>query len=521
MEDNRRQQRSGTKGPQLPPTKKGEKTHHSKDSALNLKMPGSNVTVDSQVRQRQAEEERRTRMEIERKRREKEEQKLKTGQERYQKAEHGQENKNAGYERENKSMKKGGTQVSKKEQNHKRKIKRLWGILGAEIVFFSLLLIGYAVFYANSKMDKLDYNDINIEDLSINDGLSDLTREKYTTIALFGLDARDITTDRGNHSDTIIIASVNNETKEVKLVSIYRDCYLEQENPYGNYDDTYTKITHAYAFGGPTGAIATINKNLDLQITEYVTVNFASLTDVIDDLGGITLNVDEAERQAVNHWIPETAEIAGMSYTNLEVTGDVTLDGLQAVTYARIRSVGNGDIERASRQREVLAAILEKMKHSDLKTLNQILDHVLPEVSTSLSKKEILGLMVNLLDYELTENEGFPFIYSTKNVYDPIIGAELSDVVPANLENNVLLLHEFLYDAEIQWEIGSEEGTDDLSEDDLNGQGDIGVSDTDTESLDEDIEYYTPSSEVHEISEYIQSFTGIYPPEDPEFRGGF
>lgn len=395
-----------------------------------------------------------------------------------------------------------GRQMSKKALARKRKMKRLWSILGAEVVIFSLLLIGYAIFYANSKMDEMNYNDLNIEDLSINEGLSDLTNEKYTTIALFGIDARDVTTDKGNRSDTIIIACVNNETKEVKLVSVYRDCYLEQENPVGSYDDAYTKITHAYAFGGPVATIATLNKNLDLQITEYVTVNFASLTDVVDDLGGITLNVDEAERQSVNFWLPETADIAGMSYTELYETGDVTLDGLQAVTYARIRNIGNGDIDRAGRQREVLAAILDKMKKSDLRTLNKILDHVLPEVSTSLSKKEILALMANLMEYELVGDDGFPFIYDYGSIYDEPTDMYLDMDVPANLVNNVVLLHQYLYDAQIESDATGIDNTGSASN---NGS--------------EDVEYYSPSAEVQRISDRIQNFTGAYPPEDPEFRG--
>lgn len=459
-----------------------EKDNNMEDNRrTGLKMPVSNTTVESKARQRQLEEMRRSQTKVERR-------------------EHpGYRNSDI---KEDNGMRNNNRQISKKALARKRKMKRLWSILGAEVVIFSLLLIGYAIFYANNKMDEMNYNDLNIEDLSINEGLSDLTNEKYTTIALFGIDARDVTTDKGNRSDTIIIACVNNETKEVKLVSVYRDCYLEQENPVGSYDDAYTKITHAYAFGGPTATIATLNKNLDLQITEYVTVNFASLTDVIDDLGGITLHVDEDERQSVNIWIPETADIAGMSYTPLYETGDVTLDGLQAVTYARIRNIGNGDIDRAGRQREVLAAILDKMKKSDLRTLNKILDHVLPEVSTSLSKKEILALMANLMEYELVGDEGFPFIYDYGSIYDEPTDMYLDMDVPANLVNNVVLLHQYLYDAQIESE--------------ATGIDNVGSA---SNNSSEDVEYYSPSVEVQRISDRIQSFTGAYPPEDPEFRG--
>lgn len=502
--------RSG--GPMLPPTRKlsREENERLRSASAGLRMPGSNTTVDSKVRQRQAEEERRTRREIQRRKMEAEQQNMKqkqiAGQERIPGAAGGRNQ----YIEEEHSMKKNGNKTSQKALARKRKMKRLWGILGGEIMVLGLLIIGYGIFYINNKMDQMNYNELDDSDLSINEGLSALTREEYTTIALFGLDSRDVTSDTGNRSDTIIIASLNNKTKEVKLVSIYRDTYLELANPTnGNHDGLYTKITHAYAYGGPKAAVATLNKNLDLQITEYATVNFASLTDVINDLGGITVNVDEAERQSVNIWLPETAEIAGMSYNNLYETGDVTLDGLQAVTYCRIRNIGNGDIDRAGRQREVLGAILDKAKQSDLVTLNRILDDVLPSVSTSLSKKEILGLMTGVFEYEVTENEGFPFIYSARLAYDQTLGQDLSMDVPANLERNVELLHEFLFDAHI------------VSNETAGGEPSSEAAGTSSEEDEEDKKIYTPSYEVIRISNEIQGNTGLTPPEDPEFRGGF
>lgn len=518
MEENRMLSSGRSGGLMLPPTRKlsKEENERLRNASAGLRMPGSNTTVDSKVRQKQAEEERRTRREIQRRKMEAEEQSIR--QRRTVGQEPGTASGRNQYIEEEESMKKNGNKTSQKALARKRKMKRLWGILGAEVMVLGLLIIGYGIFYINNKMDQMNYNEIDDTDLSINEGLSALTREEYTTIALFGLDSRDVTSDTGNRSDTIIIASLNNKTKEVKLISIYRDTYLELANPTnGNHDGLYTKITHAYAYGGPKAAVATLNKNLDLQITEYATVNFASLTDVIDDLGGITVNVDEAERQAVNIWLPETADIAGMSYSNLYETGDVTLDGLQAVTYCRIRNIGNGDIDRAGRQREVLGAILDKAKQSDLMTLNRILDDVLPSVSTSLSKKEILGLMTSVFEYEVTENEGFPLIYSATFAYDQTLEQDLSMVVPANLERNVELLHEFLFDVRI---VSNEtEGSAPSSETE-GSSSEEGAATTSMEN-EEDKETYTPSAEVIRISDEIQESTGLTPPEDPEFRGRF
>ncbi len=485
MEDNRRVQSSL----QVPPTRGRSEAERSrlKGASAGLRMPGSSETVERKVQQRRAEEERKTRVEMQRHRRA-EEQRVNIEDERKMKQDTGN---------------------SKKAQARKRKVKRLWGILGAEIIVLFVLLIAYVIHYADSKMNQMDYNEINENDLSINEGIT--SGEAYTTIALFGIDARDVSTDTGNRSDTIMIASIDNETKEVKLVSVFRDTYLELSNRGGSNDGLYTKITHAYAYGGPKAAVATLNKNLDLQITEYVTVNFASLTDVIDDLGGITVNVDEGELSEINRIIPETAVITGKNFTPLSVTGDVTLDGLQATTYCRIRYNGGGsDIVRAERQREVINAILSKAKQSDLGTLNRILDDVSTNVSTSLSKPELLSLMSGIFDYKLTESQGFPFTYHMGYAYDQTLGKELSMDIPGNLEDNVILLHEFLYDAVPAGSVSTTEA---------NGTEDAPGQSSTTEADPEKI--YEPSDEVQRISNEIERNTGIVSPDDPEFRGAF
>lgn len=499
-------------GPQVPPTRRStaEEMNRLRQASAGLRMPGSNETVDHDVRQRREEAERRTREEIERRR-----------------------NADANeYERGNTDM--GETRRRKpsaKALARKKRIKKLWMILGIEVLVFSLLIIGYGIFYLNNKLGMLDYNQLDETDLSINDGI-DENQEGYTTIALFGLDSRDVTSDTGNRSDTILVASIDNKTKDVKIISVYRDTYLELENPDGKNDGLYTKITHAYAYGGPKAAVATLNKNLDLPITDYVTVNFASMAEVVDDLGGITVNVDEAERQSVNTWLPETASIAGRSYNALYETGDVTLDGLQAVTYCRIRNIGAGDIDRAARQREVLEAILTKAKSSDLSTLNKILDDVLDDISTSLSKKDLIALMANVFDYNITGNEGFPMVYHAGMYYDQAAGQELSIDVAADLENNVQLLHQFFYDAEIDPELTQSSATDETGDGSGDGTGgETGAADGGTaggtpegaaaSTQDSSEERYTPSAEVLRISDEIKNNTGVYPPDDLTFRGGF
>lgn len=493
MEDNRKRKNIQKKGSEIPTIQRRtveEERRRMQNASAGLRMPGSDVSVETDIRRRKLDGE--LRQQSERKQEEDIEDYRAMG--------------------EKKSM-------SKKVLARRKKNKRLWKILGAEIVLFSILIIGYGVFYANDKLNKMNYNELDEEDLGINEGLSEEPVEKYTTIALFGIDARDVSTDTGNRSDTIMIASIDNETKEVRIVSVYRDNYFEIENPNnGKCDDMYTKATHAYGYGGPKAAVATLNKNLDLQIRDYVTVNFASLTDVIDDLGGIEVEVDSDEMYGVNLYIAETAEVAGKSYTPLTQTGMVTLDGLQATTYCRVRyETAGGDIGRAERQREVVQAILTKAKKADLATLNTILDDVLPKISTSLSKKELLTLMSGIFDYDITETSGFPFVYKAASAYDEPSGQNLSVIVAGNLQNNVVLLHEFLYDLEPA--SGYEWKETEATEDDVTGSA-TETSASTTEALDPSMTY-TPSSEVRRISKEIETNLGIYPPDDPEFRGQY
>ena len=295
-----------------------------------------------------------------------------------------------------------------------------WGIAFlVEILVLVVMVVVYVAVYFNKKYDKVQYHEINEEDLAINEG-SNEAQKGYTTIALFGIDSRSNTDmEEGNRSDSIMIASINNDTKEVRIVSVYRDTLLEIEDGSG----LTTKVNAAYAYGGPELAIQTLNSNLDLQITDFVTVNFLALTKAIDDLGGI--NVD----------------ITGIYSDGVFTTGPQLLNGTQATAYSRIRSTDQGDITRTERQREVLSKMIAKAKSSDLSTINNIIDDVFPNVCTSISKDDMINLAKSLMQYELGDTIGFPMAWSPVN--HPTKGSIL---VPANLEANVSALHEFLFD---------------------------------------------------------------------------
>lgn len=312
-----------------------------------------------------------------------------------------------------------------------------WGIaFFVEVLIIVLMVVVYMGIYLNDKFEKVQYHEIDEENLSINEGANE-AQKGYKTIALFGIDARSNTSmQEGNRSDSIMIASINNDTKEVKIVSVYRDTLLEIEDGSG----LTTKVNAAYAYGGPELAIKTLNANLDLNITEFVTVNFLALTKAIDDLGGITVDISSGELAVINLGISEQINITGIYSDGVFTTGSQLLNGTQATAYARIRSTDQGDITRTERQREVLSKMIAKAKSSDLSTINNIIDDVFPNVCTSISKDEMVELAKSLFDYQLGNTVGFPLAWSPVN--HPTKGSIL---VPADLSANVSALHEFLY----------------------------------------------------------------------------
>ena len=297
-----------------------------------------------------------------------------------------------------------------------------------------------ACLYVMAKWDKIDTQEINAEDLIINQEVQVQKNEDidlgegYTNVALFGVDSRDGNLGKGNRTDCIIVASLNNETKEIKMVSVYRDTLLDLS------EGTYQKCNAAYSYGGPVTAINMLNMNLDLDIEDYVTVDFGAISDAIDLLGGIEVDVTDEEARYLNQYLQETADSAGKEAHFLDAGGHLLLDGAQATTYARIRSTAGGDFTRTERQRLVVEKMFEKARTADLGTINSIIDAVFPQVSTSFTLQEVLMYASAYSQYTLGENMGFPVDKTT----DTLSGLG-SIVIPQDLTSNVAKLHEFLF----------------------------------------------------------------------------
>lgn len=314
-----------------------------------------------------------------------------------------------------------------------------------EIIVLLLFIGGLFVYgQISAKLDKIDIQetDLQEQDIVTNDQAPQMTG--YTTYALFGLDHRSKNEKLNTeNSDTIIIASINNDTKAVKLVSVYRDTLLNVK------DDTYSKANAAYALGGPAQAVNMLNTNLDLNITDYVSIDFDALVTVVDCLGGLDIPLSYAEIVHMNNYCVETAEETGKSYTPVElpepkpedqeaIVGTYHLNGVQATSYCRIRYTASLDMGRTERQRRVIQMIVDKAKKAGLSTIFDIMDQVFPMVKTSVSKTEILKLIPAMIGYCIDETTGFPQDYKFATVKGSVI-------VPTTLDSNVLKLHQFLY----------------------------------------------------------------------------
>lgn len=347
--------------------------------------------------------------------------------------------------------------MSAKKRAAKRRRRAL--LFGAEIL---ILVIMLGFLYSVLKTEKVERIQIDEEKvvMEMNENVeTNEVMKGYRNIALFGVDSREGSLGKGTRSDTIIIASINQDTGDVKLVSVFRDTYLNLGN------DTYNKCNAAYAKGGPEQAITMLNKNLDMNITDYVTVGFDGLIEVIDALGGVEINVTEAEIRYLNDYqismvgkeVSRVGDIVnyeateGVDYTAVTHAGMQTLNGLQATAYCRIRYIGN-DFQRAQRQRDVIAAVAEKAKRASVSELNDIANGVMGNVSTSLDIGEILDVMKDLGKYSIVANDGFPFeqYRATGRV-----GGKGSCVIPQDLATNVVELHKFLFD-EDGYQISSE-----------------------------------------------------------------
>lgn len=285
-----------------------------------------------------------------------------------------------------------------------------------KIVIFLLILIiciplaafGYLYFKLNSMYDKTSNKKILNE--------TNYKSEKgITNILLVGTDER--TLNEKARSDSLMILTIDNKHKSMKLTSIARDTYVKIPG-HGE-----QKIAHAYAYGGIDLLLKTVESNFKLDIQDYAIVNFMSFIGIIDTLGGVTVDVKQSEIEEMNKFMPECYSFDPnpnkQTIQYIEKSGKQKLNGYQALCYSRIRK-NDSALERDRRQRELIEGIYDSVKSLPVTKYPSLLDSVLPYIKTNMTPTHILsigGSILTLGDFNIKTLE-FPIEeYSIGGVY--------------------------------------------------------------------------------------------------------
>ncbi|MBQ7926981.1 MAG: LCP family protein [Lachnospiraceae bacterium] len=330
----------------------------------------------------------------------------------------------------------GRQNTAKKKAGSKRKLI----IFAVEILVIAVMILAlYLVTQMTSDTDGPKVTVLEPEKLEIKqEVVENESMQGYKNIALFGVDAtEEDELYKGSRSDSIMIASINMDTGDIKLVSVYRDTFLNLGN------DSYRKCNAAYSYGGAEQAIRMLNMNLDMDIKEFITVGYKGLAEVIDGLGGVYIDVDAAELAHINNYQLAIAKVLDKDYVKVKEAGYQLLDGIQATAYCRIRYTAGNDFKRAARQREVIMAIEEQAKKADLDTLMKVFNVAIDDVYTNIKTEDFTELLSNIMNYRIVAEDGFPQedMRTAKT-----IGAKGSSVIPLDLVSNVVWLHEFLFE---------------------------------------------------------------------------
>ena len=358
-------------------------------------------------------------------------------------------------------LKKAAKKVGKAGRPKKRVPAPFMGFLIA-LVLAAIVAVGGAgmvfVTLASAQNVPIDKNDLSM------DAAAASQLDGYRNIAILGTDARADDDDSQVRSDAIIVMSINEETNEVKMFSVFRDTLLDVG------EQGLDKITHAYFYGGAQQTLSALNKNLDLNIDEVVVINWKTVAEIIDAVGGIEIDVQESEIEEMNKYIHNTAKNVDGPDDEIEGPGKQTLNGVQAVTYSRIRKdAATGDYRRNERMKLVLSETFKKVKEAGPLKMLSVARHAMPEVKTNISTMELFKLMLHSKSYDMTDSTtGFPYDVGSWTGYGGAGYAWYGP--PINLTNNVSKLHGQFF---------NQEG-------------------------------YEPSATVQEISTAIANLTGLY-----------
>jgi LCP family protein required for cell wall assembly len=332
-----------------------------------------------------------------------------------------------------------GAKAKKKKMSKKKKAI----IIGSTIIGIVLVVVLAGFVYVNSLLGKINYVTPDkagaVPSVSTDNNGDKLMFDKDVfNVLLIGSDTRDTSTD-GSRSDSMILISINKETKKTVMTSFMRDMYVPIPG-HGN-----NRLNAAFSFGGVNLLLETIQKDFDIKIDQYATVDFYSFINIIDKLGGVNITVSNAEVPVLNQYIAEINGLEKLPANSgaLKAGGkNLLLTGKQALGYSRIRYVGDGDFERTERQRTVLTQVLTKLKGQNVFKLNSILNTLMPDITTNLTQGDITSLMLNAVTYM-----NYPVIQDRIPIDGSYQNATINamDVLTVDLNKNIAELKSKIY----------------------------------------------------------------------------
>lgn len=310
----------------------------------------------------------------------------------------------------------------------------------AIIVIFLIILTGVTGYATIQQYMSYIANKVKDTEVIKEKDLSCVDVKGYVNIVLLGVDSRSMEQDalKSANTDAIIVVSMNEKTKDVNVVSVFRDTYLRMGDT-----STYEKINAAYFFGGAQMAMKSLNQAMDLNIKKYVLFNFKMVADLVDAVGGIKVDVKEREVDELNRFTKETEKIIeSKKHYRVKKAGKQELAGVQAVAYGRIRKGVGDDFRRTSRMRTVIKKVTKKLKKKNLFQLRRIMEMCLDDCKTNLSQGDMIGFAQRMSKVNFGNSIGYPYKVSTGMLDGR------SYVFPGNLAESAKELHKDLFDDE-------------------------------------------------------------------------
>lgn len=255
---------------------------------------------------------------------------------------------------------------------------------------------------------------------------------RVKTYAFFGLDTRP--NSESSRSDVIMLIRLNPEQEDIKILSVYRDTLLDV--------DGLKKCNAAYSLGGANKAMRMLENNLDISVDGFMSADFKTVADIIDDLGGVDIDITEEEAYYANSYIKEMNKLYNENIADIS-SGSQHLNGIQAVAYSRIRYTEGWDYKRTERQRTVLSLIFQKFQKADNLVQKTVITRAFENIYTDMNENTAINLIQDISTYKCTDNAGFPKYKTGRS-----IEGQGDCVLPNDLTKNVKWLHEFLYDEE-------------------------------------------------------------------------